>query len=171
MSIKITRDDMMDALNISDKPLSDKYIKLLYNEFVINPNKKSNKNVTKKIPSLIDTTTNKYKILLLFINKILLNIDKEPITNLTQFKNINREDIILPKNIPILEDLAPELFKQYNKKQSGYYRKSKNIVHCVIRNLVKELGMSYCSEKKNIHTREKKRSYVKTQSYYTIKNI
>jgi len=170
MSTKIARDEMMTALNISDKPLPNKYIKCLYNEFVIKTNKNKIQK-TNKVRNIVDTTTDKYKVLLEFVNKILINIGKDPITNLTQFKNIDREDIILPKNKPILENMAPKLFKHFNKKKSGYYRKSDNWMLNVLRGLVREIGLKYSKSIKNIYINENNRAYVKTHTFYSIKNI
>ena len=61
--------------------------------------------------------------------------------------------------------------KHFNKKKSGYYNKSKNKVHNVLCNLVKELGMKYDYIQKNIYTNENNKSYIKTHMFYTIKNI
>ena len=120
---------------------------------------------------IIDTTTPKYKVLLKFINKILVNLHKEPINDLTQFKNIDRLDIIKPENKIILEGMAKEIFMHYDKIKSGYYHKSTNIVHNVVRKLVKEVGLSFSSKKKKVYYRKYNSTCVRCAYLYTIKNI
>ena len=70
-------------------------------------------------------TTEKYQVLLKFVNKILSNIGKEPIDNLTDFKEIERADIIKEENYESLVESKDEIFAHFNNKKCGWYRRSK----------------------------------------------
>jgi len=120
---------------------------------------------------MVDISGPKYKILLEFVNKILINLDKEEITDLAQFQNIDRLDIIKPCNIVVLNNMAPTIFKHFNKKKCNYYRKTKSMVLNVIRGMCKELGVSLHLDQRKISERINNRSYIRTNMFYTIKYI
>lgn len=112
----------------------------------------------------------KRELMLKLLNKILVNIGKEKIDDITEFIDIERDDIIKNKNIKSLNGMQDELFKVFNKKKSGFYRKSDNIVLNCLRGLSKELDYDFirkCKEKsKYINGKSYRRKYV----YYSIKN-
>lgn len=155
-------------LKFIEKELSEEEI-----DVIIDNIKKKNK---KKKPlkavkvSVVDTTSNKYKVLLKFVNKILVNIGEERITDLTDFKNIDRLDIILPKNKRILNEMSPELFKHF-KKMSQFYKKTDTIVLIVLRGLCKQIGLKMAYVRKDVGEVLNNQSYRRTHLYYSIKNI
>ena len=150
--------------------LSDKDLNLIYNKTKQNKQNKQNKLINKPV-TFVDTSSKKYKVLLKFINKILVNIGKDEIDDLTEFKNVDRVDIIKPKNKPILDKMAPQLFKYFDKKKSGIYHKSPNVVHNVIRKLVKQLALGYSFEKSTIYYHHNNNLCERTLIAYTITNI
>ena len=159
-------------INNLDDIISNKlYVDGLYKIFIKNKNNTDkNKKIIKK-HIIIDKNTKKYKIFLKFINKILVNIGKDEIDDLVQFKNINRVDIIKPENKVILEEMAPKLFTYFDKRKSGYYRKSPNIVHNVIRCMCRDLKISFIKKKKAVYERINNISYRRTGYFYTMKYI
>ncbi len=56
-----------------------------------------------------DKATIKYNILLKLLNKILVNIGKNQITDVLDFKNINKKDIELEVNNKILDEMKVDL--------------------------------------------------------------
>lgn len=56
-----------------------------------------------------DKATIKYNILLKLLNKILVNIGKNQITDVLDFKNINKKDIELDINNKILDEMKVDL--------------------------------------------------------------
>ncbi len=165
-----TKEDKLKELDINSlEDLSDEDVEILYKHKKKHINKPKKKAI--RAIKIIDKTSSKYKVLLKFINKILINIGKDRITDLIHFKDINRKDIILPKNKKILDKMAPELFKYFNKVKSGYYHKSPNVVHNVIRNLIKDIGLKYVYINKKVSNKEDGKIYVETHLLYTIKNI
>lgn len=107
-------------------------------------NKMDDNNINEKPKNIninIDKTTDKYKILLKYVNGILKNMNKNEIDDLTDFKDIDRLYIIKDENIKLLNSLAPELFKYFNKDKCGFYRKTKNIALNVLRGMCKEIGL------------------------------
>ncbi len=166
-----------DKLKAISEQLSEEEIDIIYKKHIINKNKvnkdgkyivKKNKVDKEKKPTkIIDKTTEKYKILLKFINKILVNIDKDEINNLTQFVNVDRLDIIKPENKVILDEMAKELFIHFNKKKCSYYKKTNNIVTNCIRGMCKEAGLTLVRQKKSVY----EKLYTRAVYLYTIKNI
>lgn len=114
--------------------------------------------------NVIDKTTDKYKVLLKFTNRILENIGKSQITDMTEFKNIDRIDIVKDANKQILLSMENELFKMFDKKKCGYYTKSNNIVLNVFKRMCKDIGLSWHIHKTSLS----KNNYVKYHSFYTI---
>jgi len=165
-------------IKIINNVLSEEEIDCIYNEHILN--KKNNiikkkdkaldKEVKKKPIKIIDKSTSKYKILLKFINKILVNIDKDEIDDLTDFKNIDRLDIIKPKNKEILDKMAHRLYKYFAKK-SNFYRKTPSIVLIIIRGLCKQIGLRFVSKQRETGERINNKYYRRTHMFYSIKNI
>jgi len=140
--------------------LSENQVKSIYNTYVKNIKKSS----TTTPIRVIDTTTDKYKLLLEFANKILKNINKDQIYDLTEFKNIDRLDIVREENKVILDKMANRLFKHYDKYKCGYYRKSPNIVFNCMRNMCKDIGLNMTKKRRN----KIKEGIVKTHYFYSI---
>ena len=131
---------------------------------IIKSVKKNNKIKKEKPKKQIDKTTDKYKLALKLINKILLNIGVSEIDCLTKFQNIDREYIIKVENKIILDDMADKLFEHFDKKKCGYYRKTDYIVLNCLRGMMKELGLEMYIDKKTIC----KNTILKTHSFYSI---
>jgi len=125
---------MLNALNINTMDdLTDDHVKVLYRKFVKNRAVNVDKNINK--------TTDKYKVLLKFVNKILFNIGKENIVDLIEFKNIDRNDIAKNSNNKVLKRMSNSIFKHFNKKKCGYYRKTDNKALNCLRGMCKEIGL------------------------------
>lgn len=116
-----------------------------------------------------DKTSEKYQLALRFVNKILVNIGKSEVDELTKFINIDREDIIKEVNKITLDDMADELFEKFNKKKVGYYRKTDSIVLNCLRGLMKEIGYELTNIHKDITTTFDGKNYRKTHLLYSIK--
>lgn len=146
--------DMLNELKIfSIKDLSTEQIKLLYNKYVVKPSK-NNKPVVKNNLPAVDKTDNKYLIALKFINKILINIKKNPVDDLTKFQNIDRDDIILDINKKTLADMENEIYKYFDKTKLCWYKrkKIKHYILTILRGISKELGLKFSYVQKNIVT-------------------
>jgi hypothetical protein len=96
--------------------------------------------------------SDKYKIVLKLVNKILINIGKEEVDDLTKFVDIDREDIIKEVNKNALVGMEGELFPLFNKNKVGYYRTAGNsyVLNC-LRGLLKDIGyeMNYKQKDKS----------------------
>lgn len=125
--------------------------------------KKDNKN------EKITKDSDKYKVLLKLLNKILKNIGKNEINDITKFINIDRDDIIKDVNKKALDDMQKELFKLYNKKNCGYYRKSDTIVLNCLRGIIKEAGYEFDYIQKEDYKIIDDKKYRKTFLLYSIK--
>ena len=171
MSNEITRDDKLKALNISDKSIQDKYIDLIYNEFIIKKNKKIPTKIIKS-QKIIDTTTDKCVLLLKLVNKLLVSMSKTDIDDLTEFVNIDRSDIILCDKAIILT-MENELFKSkiFSKPQGWYRKKAASYNLNILRSLVKDVGLKLVQIKKSIYAKEDGKPCLRTRIFYSIKNI
>ncbi|AYV76509.1 MAG: hypothetical protein Terrestrivirus8_2 [Terrestrivirus sp.] len=83
----------------------------------------------------------KYTTLLKLLNAILTNINKDPITDVLGFKNINRDDLVSDLNEKICESMMDEIMQHFNKSTLKYNQKSriKSYLLSVIRTMCDEL--------------------------------
>jgi hypothetical protein len=119
-----------------------------------------------KVIKVYDKNSEKYKIVLKYVNKLLENIEgKQQITDLTQFKKIDRLDIIKECNKVILDEMKSEILTHFSKRNSGFDRiESINVNLNVLRCICKELGYKLAKTHKNIIVK----TIIKTHYYYTI---
>jgi hypothetical protein len=148
---------------LDDLPIE--YLNYIY--LGLKPKKQQKKKVD-NVVNVVDKTTDKYKVALKFINKLLKNIDKKEITDLTEFVDIDRLDIIKEENKIILEEMKGELFKEFDKhKCRYYYKKGDNYMLNIIRGLCKELKLSLTGRE----VRRQSDMKIKIIRFCTIKNI
>ena len=133
-----------------------------------NPDPPTEKKETVK-PVIISDDKQKYEVSLKFINSLLKNMGKPEIKELTDFKNISREDIISESNKKVLEDMAEELFVYFNKYLFGWYRRSttKNYVLTFIRKMCNDLGLVFKYEEKH---HQKNKIWINLVSYSILKS-
>jgi hypothetical protein len=125
------------------KELLGKYNRKQINEMMNNIIKENNKKTIEE--KQIDKTTDKYKVLLKLINKILVIIGKEEINDLKQFKCINRDDLINDSVEQIYKLFERELFKAFDKKTCSWYNR-KNVnsyVLTFLRAAVSDIGLDF----------------------------
>lgn len=138
------RETKLAALKIKTYDGPDEYIDILYKQLA--PDNPKN---PAKIKKKVDCTIEKYQLLLKYVNRILKNIGREEIDNLTKFQKIDRLDIIKENNKQLFVDMNENLFKYFNKNNCGYYRnkKSPNIALNCLRGMVKEMGFDFTRKK------------------------
>lgn len=111
----------------------------------------------------------KYKVALKFVNKILVNIGRVEVGELTDFKDVDREDIIKEVNKVSFSEMETELFEQFDKVKMGWYRR--NIVNSYIltflRNMCTDLGYSFTYHE----LKRQKNKIVKSEMLYSIKLV
>jgi hypothetical protein len=114
---------------------------------------------------------NKYNLVLELVNKILVNIGESPINELDQFKNIQREKLLNESNLTIIEEMENDLFKYFDKKKSGYYRKTETKVNHVInflRGLCKQINYKIYSIEKSISIEKDGKKYYCSSMFFSI---
>lgn len=116
----------------------------------------------------VDKDSDKYKVLLKFVNKILTNLNKAEVDDLTQFINIDRDDIIKDINKDSLVAMEDELFPLFDKSKVGYYRQTDSRALSILRGLVKEAGYDLVRKKKEKSDRFNNYSYRRTHIFYSI---
>lgn len=114
---------------------------------------------------------NAHKILLELINKILYNIGKNNIDNITNFINIDRDDIIKSINKESLFTMSHELFQYFDKSKCKWERRNttKNYTLTFLRSACNLLNYKLSYEKKDITTTINNIKYRKTHYFYSIK--
>lgn len=115
--------------------------------------------------------SDKYKISLKFINKILINIGKGEVDDLTKFMNIDRKLLLTDSNKQIFCDMESELFDHFDKVKCGWYRRktTKNYFLTFMRYMCSDIGLQFTFEQKEIYTTINGESYRKSHTYYCIK--
>ena len=112
----------------------------------------------------IDMKSEEYIITLKFVNGLLKNMGRAQISDLTEFCNIPRNDIISEKQVKLLEDMTEEIFSVFNKVKCQYYNKSESWVFNVLKSMVKINGL-------NIISRYKTKYVNRTRVIYTVYTI
>ena len=118
----------------------------------------------------VDMNSDKYKITLKFVNKLLENIGYKKINDLTEFKNINRDDIIKNKNKKSLDAMEKEFLKYFDKSDIGWYRKASVDYYILtfLRSVCRCIGLKFNFDKKDISEEIDGKKYRRTHIYYTI---
>ena len=158
--------DIIDKkVNEFDKEIIQKLIDFINENNKIKQKKlEEGEKKPEKFKNIIDKNSDKYKVVLDLVNKILINIGKKPIDDLTNFQKIDRLDIIKEINIKMLIDIEDNIFKYFDKKKCGYYRKTESIVLNLLRSLCKELGLKLTKKKGNKIVN----NYIQTHYFYSI---
>jgi len=151
--------------------LDEKTMKAIYMNYSRKIKKEKNDAITIS-EKIVDKSSLKYKVLLKYVNAILLNVTgKSQITDLTNFKDIDREDIIKEINKKVLIDMEQDLFKHYDKIRCGFYRKTKGMPLNCLRCMCKELGLLLTFTKKDVCEKVNDKHYRRTKYFYRIKTI
>jgi len=123
----------------------------------------------KVLKKKVSKDSDKYKVILKLVNKILINLEKPEIDDLTKFINIDREDIIKDINLKTLTEMEAELFPLFNKKKCGYTRKTDTMTLNCLRGFLKDMGFVFTRIKKEKSEYIGDRSFRRTHLFYSIK--
>lgn len=104
------------------------------------------------VTTVIDTSTQKYKILLEIINNILANSGKEHVDNLCEF-SIRKNTLINEKNMSMFSEYEEKLFEYFDKTKCGWYKKRhvKNYIITFLKSALKDIGLKLISIEKSTH--------------------
>lgn len=113
------------------------------------------------------------EVLLKLINKLLVNMNKEEIGDLTEFVNIPREDILTPQNNKTFDDMVTEIYGPFNKTKTSYYnnKKTKGRVVNIVRLMCRDAEYKFNSKRKETYVDTKFGRARITNTYYTITKI
>ena len=156
-----------DELVAKIKTLSEEELDLINKTLkTIEKKKKLKSEIAKKDRSNVDKTSAKYQLVLKFVNTILTNMGKPNITDLTQFKDIDRDDILNEKNKEYYEEHEKEYLDNFGKEATGYYRRktTKNYILTFFRGIVDDVGLELIVSHKNIIVKTK----IRTHMIYSI---
>lgn len=113
----------------------------------------------------------KKKILLKILNSILTKSKKSPITKLTDFVNIDRDDLIQNTFDQLFpEEIVNELLKYYKKKDIGWYQRgtANHYIMTFIRYATTAIGYKFEYYKKDVTHIIDNKSYRRTHYIYSI---
>ena len=113
-----------------------------------------------------DINAGKKKVLLELLNKILANTGKQAIAQFSEFKDIDRIDLLKEANIETFEAMKDEIYKYFDKGTTGHYRKNhvQNYLIVFLKLACKDIGTSFKSKKKNSSVKSRAISH----TYYSI---
>jgi len=115
----------------------------------------------KIIPKVANDDPN-YIAILHLLNIILTNIGRESITEITQFVNIDREDI----NKISLETIKDDtIFLFFIKNRTN----TKSVILNTLRNMIKNIGYDFSYIQKEVYEEINGKKYRKTHTFYSIK--
>lgn len=106
-----------------------------------------------------------------FVNKILVNMGKDQINDLLDFKDVHRDVLIDDSNKAIVDEMEPELIEHFDKKKLGYYTRNmiKTILITYLRGICEELGYKFISNKKEVSYKIDGKPTRRTEVFYSIK--
>jgi len=113
----------------------------------------------------------KYNLVLELVNKFLLNMNKPIITELEQFINIVRQDVITEANYKVVEDMEPSILKHFDKAKSGYYQKKRagdNYPVNFLRGLLRQINYKLEHKEEDKTIKINNQSYRQKIIYYSI---
>lgn len=165
-----SREDKLQALDLditlTKRKLDDKILDTLYNKFIIEKQKeeqekqKNKEQDNEKLKSgiyikkpknpKIDKNSEKYKVTLEFLNAILKILGNNEINDITDFKDIRRDDLLKPECKKILDDYLEKIIEQFGKKKLCYSMRYniETYILTIIRNIVTLCGYNFISGKK-----------------------
>jgi hypothetical protein len=123
----------------------------------------------KETDAIVDNNPDaKLKIALKIVNKILDNCGKQHIDDLTNFVNVDRQDIIKKENNDYVKEIEDEIFTHFDKKKCNYHQRDniKNIILSYLRGITDDIGFDFTYIEKMINNGEKRKKHM----IYSIKN-
>lgn len=149
MSEKILpKEEKLKIIELSDnnKNITDEIIN---NKMANNQNHDQGKNILEKGQfhtrkpkcGKINNESEKYKVTLNLLNGLLKNMNKEEIDDITQFKNIKREDLLKESCNQILNEHIDNIIQQFGKSKIRYNMRNKR--NCYVLSVIKYL-VSFC---------------------------
>lgn len=115
--------------------------------------------------NLVDKSSEKYKLVLKYVNMILEKNNVTCINDLTEFKEVNRKILTNESNKKVFEYLEDDIIELFGKTSIKYYAKEKDNY---IFNLTKYLCNSLNLKFKAIQRNKYNKGEIKKQIYYTI---
>lgn len=118
----------------------------------------------------INKKSEKHDIAIKFLNALLKNLKTKSITIITEFQEMDREDLIKPENELLVKKMEDEIFEQFDKSNSGYYRRSriKNYILTFLRYLANEFCCEFKATRKDVTTIINGKGYRSTHYFYSI---
>ena len=113
----------------------------------------------------------KKKYIFKIFNKILANLEKEKISNITQFKKVDRADIIAQNEV--FTKMENELFIHFDKIECGWYSRNQIINYNIIffKKAIKILGYKLVIETKVVRSKLNGKKITTTHTMYSIDNF
>ena len=128
---------------------------------------KNVKSVIKEPVQKVGKDNEKYIALLKLLNA--LNVGRAPIEDITEFVNVDRNDILKDENKDVLKNMENDIFPPYDKKKCGYYKKNADSFTLnVLRAMVKETGHKLFFKQKEVYEVINGRNYRTSVILYSI---
>lgn len=119
--------------------------------------------------SKIDVSSPNYVAALKLANIVLTNNGLAPITNLLEFRGIERELFLKTEINEAFDQIKDEFYTCYNKSKTGYYRKDViSWSFVAFKNAIKQLGFDFKVVKKPSSRMIGTRKSFYTGYYYTV---
>jgi len=176
----ISKEDKLKAIGLpidfNKEKITDDILDEIYNEVVEENQKKQKclKNVTgikKSKYEKVDNDSTTYKLTLNLLNDLLKQFGKNPITEITQFRDIDRNNLLDSKCDEILNAHINEIINHFGKTRIRYNTRSES--NCYVLSLIKYLtslcGYTFSSTRSNYLVKDSHGKYdVEGTTYYHI---
>jgi hypothetical protein len=143
------------------KLISDEVLDEIYENIIKNKKKQTDVPDNDKLKLRLSKDHPKYVVTLNFINDLLKILGRDDIDDLTEFKNIKRDDLLKPECTKVLDNHLDSIVEHFGKTNILYSRrdKLKLYIMIIIKRISQMCGYTFKSIPKNASIKNKNNKY------------
>jgi len=149
--MELSTKEKVKMLGFDNLSKNDAYKMYINNEYDKMFNNTSVRIKEPKLKKKLNKDTEKYKVVLRYINKMLKEMDKEEVDDICMFKNIDRRELVKIDGNKVVDDSLNDILGVFNKKDIDYYRrnKKKHYFFSLLKFIVKIIGYRFVNKEKS----------------------
>lgn len=140
--MELSTKEKVKMLGFDNLSKNDAYKMYINNEYDKMFNNTSVRIKEPKLKKKLNKDTEKYKVVLRYINKMLKEMDKEEVDDICMFKNIDRRELVKIDGNKVVDDSLNDILSVFTKNEIDYARrKRRNNYHIsVLKYIISLIG-------------------------------